>query len=211
MVPVASVTCGVGPLITELPVCCEILISLPGEGLLFASCRVMVMVAVDTPSLVTLGGAAWICDEVAGGVTKVIVGVIVGVNSSPLSLAVKVTCSGVRSVTVKVAAPLDAEVTPLAGITFAWLPGLATRVTVWPPTVFPPLSRSFTTTKPCVAPSAAITDCELGKPLGRHVTTSEVIGLGAPTVCSVSERYNAFRLGEPKPTWAKSLPKELAL
>ena len=44
---------GLGPLITEWPVPCVTVTSLPGVGLPSASCSVSVMVVVFTPSAVT--------------------------------------------------------------------------------------------------------------------------------------------------------------
>ncbi len=67
---------------------------------------------------------------------------------------VKVTFSTLVSVTVNSNEPLLSEVTPLAGLIFAWLPALAAIVTRLPLIAFPLASNNCTWTPPAVVPSA---------------------------------------------------------
>src|ERR1700683_3457059 len=182
MLPLESVTCGVGPVITELPVC-ERFTSLPGVAFPFASLRVTVIVVDVMPSLTTLSGDALMLAEAAGGVTNAIVGGILGVSwmLSVVSVAVKVRVSTVVSVILKTTAPFVVLVTPLGGVMIAVPLGLAVNVTVFPPTELPSLSRRITTIVFCVEPSA-------GKPAGGGgvsvlpKSTSEMDGSTAPTL-----------------------------
>ena len=124
MLPSASVTCGFGPLITELPVC-EILTSLPGSVATESSeyCSVTVIVAVDVPLLFTLGGASLMLADVAGGVTKNTRRREAGVSVmlSVVSFAVNVACSAFTSVALNTAVPSNL-VTTLAGLISTLVP-----------------------------------------------------------------------------------------
>src|SRR5271168_859085 len=70
ILPLESVTGGLGPAITELPPVCEIWISLPGVGRPRESCSVTVMSAGVLPSAVTWDGPAVRLAPAAGGTTK---------------------------------------------------------------------------------------------------------------------------------------------
>src|SRR5580704_15548522 len=160
MLPLESVTCGVGPLITELPVC-ERFTSLPGVARPSESFSVTVIVVGVMPSSTTVSGDALMLADVAGGATKAIVGGILGVSwmLSVVSVAVRVRVSIVVSVIPKTTAPFVVLVTPLGGVMTAVPLGLAVSVTVFPPTELPSPSRRITTIVFCVEPSA-------GKPAG---------------------------------------------
>src|SRR5277367_6290913 len=101
MVPVASVTAGLGPLIIELAgvgarlLVCARMICLPGVGLPFTSVSVIVIVACETPSSGTLPGAVWSRADIAGGVMNGSWAVWVSWMPSVVSVAVKVTSSAV--------------------------------------------------------------------------------------------------------------------
>ena len=71
-----------------------------------------------------------------------------------MSVAVRVTDSATRSVTVNCAAPFALLVTPLAGLIFAELPALAASEIVLPLIELPIESRRITATLSWALPSA---------------------------------------------------------
>jgi phosphoribosylcarboxyaminoimidazole (NCAIR) mutase len=73
---------------------------------------------------------------------------------SVASVAVRVTCSRVRSVTENTAAPLLESVTALAGEITALESALAASVTVLPLIALPLASRNLATITPGVVPSS---------------------------------------------------------
>ena len=114
--PVASVV-AVVPEMMELPLPCERLTTLPGDGLPFSSCKVTVIVVVSLPFALTVVGLALMPPAVAGGLPKLIVAV--WFSLTPPAVAVKVTVSGVASVIVNTMSPPATEETPLAGLNTA--------------------------------------------------------------------------------------------
>ena len=151
MLPLESVTCGVGPVITELPVC-DRFTSLPGVARPSESFRVTVIVVGVMPSLRTLSGDALMLAEAGGGAEKA--PPAVSANTIPSAVAVSVTGSATRSVTVNWTTPFAVFEIPLAGLIFAELPGLAASVTVLPLTALPIESRTMIETLSCADPSA---------------------------------------------------------
>ena len=129
------------------------------------------------------------------------------------SVAVNVTFSAARLVTVNTTAPLAADDTALAGVITALLPAFLASVTVLPPTMLPSMSRSDTTICTVVAPSAGGAGIGVPGAGGNpnvYGTTVDVTAETGPGDCPASARCNRFMLGEPRPTCAKSDPIEAA-
>ena len=123
---------GVGAVMIEWPLPCEIVTSLPGVGLPLASCKVTVMVVVLLPSAGTLFGEALMPPAAAGGATKLIVAVWGSVTLSVTSVAVKVMFSMVVSVRWNTTAPLFKSDGPLTDVITAWLVPFGVNVTLLP-------------------------------------------------------------------------------
>src|SRR5580700_4771471 len=111
----------------ELPPVGVIATCLPEVGRLSESVRVTVIVLAATPSLRTLVGAALMLPAEGGGTVNAPPAVCDNTTPSVVSVAVRVTDSATRSVTVNCAAPFALLVTALAGLIFAELPALAAR------------------------------------------------------------------------------------
>ena len=92
------------------------------------------IVACALPSFTTVAGLATMLAPVAGGETNWIVGWVLRVTPSVVSVMVKVTFSGTVSVTVKVPPRRVTLEGPLAAETTAWLPALGVTVTILPAT-----------------------------------------------------------------------------
>src|SRR5689334_1078252 len=115
---------------TECPLPCEMVTFFPGDGRPRPSWSVTVMVVVVTPSEGTGVGDALIDALVANGGMNRTVGCACSTMLPGVTVAVNVTDSNARSVTLKTTAPLSTVDTPLAGVITAWLPGLAASTTV---------------------------------------------------------------------------------
>ena len=116
--PVASVLAVVAEMM-ELPLPCERLTNLFGDGLPFASCNVTVIVVVSAPLARTFVGLALMPPDAAGRVTKATMACLCKTTPSVVSLAVNVTVSGVVFLTEKMTAPFARLEMPLAGVTVA--------------------------------------------------------------------------------------------
>src|ERR1039458_104682 len=123
---------------------------------------------------------------VATGLTNGRVGAAVKVVPSVVSFAVRVSVSGVKSVTVKAAAPLLIPEMARGGTMVSWLPALAVRGPVFPLTSLPLLSYRLTLTKLGEAPSAGSPEGAgapaAWNPLCRNANTADTDGSTAPTV-----------------------------
>ena len=208
MVPVASVTPLAGAVITECAVPCDSATTLPGVGRFSASRSVTVTIVCADPLLNTPVGAAEMLAPVAAGTPKATFAVWDNTTPDVVSVAVNVTSSDTRSLTVKIAAPLLTDVTALAGVMVA-LPPDAASVTVRPCAALPRASASRTTMYAFVAPSAG-TGSPADEPGGiekfdsAYASTIDTLALVAPSVCPVRCWCSFGRFGEPRPTCAKS-------
>ena len=144
ILPLASVTLGLGPTMIECPFPCDSAICLPGVGRWSASWSVTVMVTVDVPSAVTEDWSATIDAAAADGTTKG------RVRAGELHAVGHVhgrEGDGLRRQVLhrEDDRPVESD-TPLAGEMVTWLPGFAARVTVLPSTVWWLASSSVTRT-----------------------------------------------------------------
>ena len=91
-----------------------------------------VIVVVATPLFRTVVGPALMPALAANGGMKSTVGFCASTTAPPEAVAVNVTDSKDRFVTLKIAAPSAALVTGEIGVITAWLPALAASATVEP-------------------------------------------------------------------------------
>src|SRR5271154_2404609 len=207
--PLLSVTAGEGAVTTELAPPWLRAITLPGFPRPRESLTVTVIVSAVLPSAGSGLRLGTIPADAAGGTTKGMAPVCVSAIPSVMSVALKITDSNARSVTVNDATPLP-SVTADAGAMLALEPPLAVNSTVFPATRFRFESSRVTSVSPLVTPSADTprTWIESNGEILNPRETSEFAALGMPTAWPLSARIIFPTLGEPNPTCAKSDPIE---